>query len=203
MKKKTPLLIVLVLLAVTVIGTTFAWFHSSDTVINPFKTQAGKIDITPDEEFENNESWNGDIKSKKVTVKNEDSYNIDVLIRVNLTPRWVEAGTDIPYAGDVSLIDLVFSNLDNNMNIGNDWVYGNDGYYYYKAKVAPGSSTEELLDSVKIKEEKTLPEEYEGKDFVVDVNAEGVAANTSEYRKVWSTISEGSPLDIMLSEICN
>ena len=136
-------------------------------------------------------------------IKNEKTSNVDVLIRVNLTPRWVEAGTDTPYAGDVSLIDLVFSNLDKNMDLGNSWVYGDDGYYYYKAKVAPGSSTEELLNSVKIKEGKTIPEEYKGKDFVVDVNAEGVAANTSEYRKVWSTISEGSSLDTMLSEICN
>ena len=145
MKKRTPLLITILVALSTVIGVTFALFTSNDSVKNTFKV--ANVDIEIDEDgFKDVDDWDGSLKYKKVKIENKS--DVDVLIRVNITPRWVEKGTDTPFAGDISLVELIF-----NENYEDYWMDGGDGFYYYKSKVAPGPETftEELLNSVKAK----------------------------------------------------
>ena len=203
MKKKKILPIMLLVLIVSLAGSTFAWFFSNDTVINAFKTEEAKISITPEEEFDNNKDWDGSIKSKVVTIKNDkDKSNVDVLIRVNLTPRWVDK-EGYPFAGDVNLIQLVYDQVSTEWNIENKWINGNDGYYYYKDKVSPGSSTTALLNSVKVKDGLTIPDSYSGKDFIVDINAEAVVADKDTFKTVWNITDEKSNVYNLLSNIVN
>lgn len=207
MKKRKYLPMIITVLAVIAVGVSFAWLFAKDTVTNQFKTEQGKIHIIPEEPgFENDKDWDGNAKVKPVKVTNvAEKSNVDVLIRVNLTPRWVEADGVTPFAGDVSLIELVYDQFTTDDWTANQklWVYGNDGYYYYKAKVSPGESTTALLKKVKKSEGKTIPEEYKGKDFIVDVNAEAVVADKDSFEKIWNITDKTSDVYKLLKNIVN
>lgn len=76
----------------------------------------------------------GSVISKKVSVVNTGAHPF--WLRVKLT----NAIDDTSLSPDVMELDL---NL-------NDWIAGEDGYYYYKNIVQPGAETEKLFTQVKI-----------------------------------------------------
>ena len=165
MNKRKILLVVGLFLAIIMVWDTVALFTSQDTVVNKFSN--GTIDISIDENgFVDINGWNGDIKAKKVNIKNTGSSNC--LVRVSITPRWINDNGSF-YAGDVSMIQLNFSN-------SNLWIDGQDGYYYYLDTLGTEKVTEELLSSVQVKDGIELSHYYKGKTLIIDVKAEAVQA---------------------------
>lgn len=130
-RKATVLLTTLVLLLTCLVGTTVAYLiMKTNQVTNTF--QPASVTCEVNESFENN------VKSD-VTIKNTGTT--EAYIRAAIVVTWKDAENGNvygrkPVAGTDYEITL---NMD-------DWIKGNDGYYYYKNPVAPGNSTSALID---------------------------------------------------------
>lgn len=131
-KNRKHFLAVSLLMLVLVVGaavTVALGLASTDPVVNTFKAA--------DHETEIEEEVDGTL-DKDVTVTNTAEES-PAFIRVRLVVSPEEKAV------------LKFAPNDS-PNVGNSWVDGGDGFYYYTKAVAPGKSTEQLLDSVAIKE---------------------------------------------------
>ncbi|WP_255993646.1 BsaA family SipW-dependent biofilm matrix protein [Clostridium perfringens] len=135
------------IISITVFGENFI---SLDSIENKFSLGSIETEIT--EKFDAPNEWNGSNINKKVSIKNTGKSS--EFIRVSLIPRWVDENEN-PWAGDSNIIQLNLN--ENNLasldkdNIDDLWINGNDGYFYYMAKLESGSVTKELLKSVEIK----------------------------------------------------
>lgn len=183
------ILIVISIISVTVLGKGFT---SIDSINNNFSI--GSVETEIDENFDAPKEWDGSNISKLVSIKNTGKN--DEFVRVSIIPRWIDENEN-PWTGDSNLIQL---NLDednvialNKDDINNLWVYGEDGYFYYMAKLKSGKSTKELLKSVEIKKgaiEDSLKEKYNGKKIKIDVNVEAIQPNEEALIKKWTGINE-------------
>ncbi|MCS4569978.1 hypothetical protein FZ989_00635 [Clostridium perfringens] len=184
------ILIVISIISVTVLGKGFT---SIDSVNNKFSI--GSVETEIDENFDAPKEWDGSNISKLVSIKNTGKS--DEFVRVSIIPRWIDENEN-PWTGDSNLIQL---NLDednvialNKDDINNLWVYGEDGYFYYMAKLKSGKSTKELLKSVEIKKrlhrrffkKKNIME----KKIKIDVNVEAIQPNEEALIKKWTGINE-------------
>lgn len=164
------------------------WFTDSDQVTNNFNLAT--IDIDTEEDFAPSDNWNGSEHKKIVKVKNNSTA--DALIRISINPRWVDENEN-PWAGDISFIQLNFSN-------SNKWVNGNDGYYYYNEIVPKGKSTADILNSVQLNIPQKLKERYKGKTVIIDVDSEAVQATEEGYKAVWKNLNLN--VENMLNGLC-
>lgn len=104
MKNKKAFSGLVALLALTIVGGSFAYFTQQDTKQNEFTT--GKYQTSLDETFTSPETWTpGTETTKEVLVRNIG--NIDVVAKVDFTESWerIEAiidanGTEISAVGD-------------------------------------------------------------------------------------------------------
>lgn len=123
--KSAALIIAIVLILVAAVGGTVAFIATHTApVINQFTPTEAKI--TVEEDFTDN------VKNV-ITVKN-DSTGVPVYIRVALVANRIAA--DGTVTGKVD---------DPKITLGDDWIQGKDGYYYYPKPVAVGASTGNLL----------------------------------------------------------
>lgn len=70
-----------------------------------------------------------------------------------------------------------------------NWKEGNDGFWYYSKKLAPGEATTNLLTGIVF--DKTMGNEYQNADFKLKVTAQAVQAANNAYDE-----ASGSVLDI-------
>lgn len=182
-KKKLSALLLAGTLTAGVVGGTFAWFTSQDTVTNQFAT-GGNEDDDPDagidiwEKFE--EPTNvvpGTTTDKLVQVKNTSTY--DQFIRVKITPKWEDDTLNTPEG--VSYLKLNFTDHLKATGDEGTWIEGGDGYYYYIGKVAGGKFTNTLLESVTLK--NTTPNEYKNQKYQVEVKADSIQADNDAYKE--------------------
>ena len=146
-KKSLTALIALILIICLAVGGTVAFIVTqTQAVKNTFTPSDVKVDIQ--------EEFNGSIK-KNVNVKN--TGDTDAYIRVKLVSNIQDNDGNVLRAAPLGVISL-----------GNDWIDGGDGCYYYKNVVKVGQSTSNLLaDGASI----TLTDGQ-----VVEVLAEGIQA---------------------------
>ena len=203
-KKKLSALLLAGTLTAGVVGGTFAWFTSQDTVTNQFTT--GKTDNDdPDAGIKIVEKFNepdkvlpGDETNKDVQVKNTANY--DQFIRVKFEKKFVKVDengekTEIKTDStgkplDTSLIELNFTthfNKNGENKEAGQWVKSTEtdekgnkvDYYYYIGKVAGDSHTNTLLDSVTLSSK--AGNEYKNLDFDVTVVADSIQASNDAY----------------------
>lgn len=201
-KKKLSALLLAGTLTAGVVGGTFAWFTSKDTVTNQFATTGTDEPDNPDagikieEEFEKPENvLPGTETNKDVRVKSTANY--DQFIRVKFEKKFVEVGTDETgketrteiskikvgekeYDLDTSLIELNFTDYLKDTKAEGTWFEGEDGYYYYIGKVAGGSYTNMLLDSVTLSSK--AGNEYKNLEFDVTVVADSIQSSNEAYK---------------------
>lgn len=143
-KKYNIVLILVLILTVFIVGTTFAYFTSSQTVQNVFQAQPYSTEIT--DTFVSPDNWvPGTVTPKTVSAKN--TGNVDVAVRISYTESWVSQNGDalsltLDNGERVAVLTLI--NTD-------DWTY-NKGYYYYNKTLGSGESTTSLIESVKFNE---------------------------------------------------
>lgn len=166
------------------------WFIDSDSKTNKFNI--ADVDIEIDEEFTPPANWNGDSYEKLVKVQNNSTG--PALIRISIQKRWVDNNGN-PWAGDTNLIQLNFSNNQNNL-----WVDGKDGYFYYNKILNKGEFTDAILDSVKLNIPDDLRDRYIGKKVIIDVKTEAVQATKDAYNEAWKNLN--SNINTMLNELC-
>ena len=122
--KSSALIIALALILVLAVGGTVAYiFTQTGPVINTFTPTEAKI--TVDEKISGNQKT-------EITVKNT-STGVPVYIRVALVANMIDE------AGNVTGADVP------TFTLGDNWIVGNDGYYYYTEPVPVDGSTGNLL----------------------------------------------------------
>lgn len=187
-KKKLSALLLAGTLTAGVVGGTFAWFTSQDSVTNQFTT--GKTDNDdPDagidiwEKFE--EPTNvvpGTTTDKLVQVKNTSTY--DQFIRVKITPKWENSELNKKEEtgeGELDYLKLNFTDHLKETGEEGTWIEGGDGYYYYIGKVSGGKFTDTLLKSVTLS--KAAGNEYKNEKYQVVVEADSIQADNNAYKE--------------------
>ena len=155
MKQRKNLLIILVLLfalAVSLMGTLFAYMYKqTEEVTNTFVP--AQVDCEVQEVFY-------DSMKTSITVKN--TGNIDTYLRVRLVSYWVNAENEI----------MPISSHMPSFTPNTNWIKIGEDTYYYMASVAPNeATTADLLDTPII-----LKTSAEGYLQVVEVFAEAIQA---------------------------
>ena len=133
-------------------------------------TVKGEIEetFTPEEPIE----IGGEAQTKEIVIKNtgDSSFFVRVMVFPEISTT---AGNLLPAnLGTEILVDL-----------GSDWEDGEDGYFYYKGKVAKATETPALFTKVALAD--GLDSAYEGANFSMQVKSETVTASNHQYRKVW------------------
>lgn len=124
--RSSALIIALALILVLAVGGTVAYiFTHTGPVINTFTPADAKI--TVDEQTSDNQKTS-------ITVVN-NSTGVPVYIRVALVANMIDKDKNVTGAADVPTFTL-----------GENWVKGSDGYYYYTEPVPVRESTGNLLE---------------------------------------------------------
>ena len=152
MKNKKILLALVLVAIVGVVGGTYAYFTSTATVNNEFKTGTYATSVT--EEFTSPTNWKpGDVTTKKVNVTNKGT--VDVAARASYTESWT--------ASDGTKLDLTRDNeAVAQFTIGSDWELAKDGYYYYNDILGTDDVSTDFISSVTFNPNFKLEE---GKDI--------------------------------------
>lgn len=161
------------LASVALVGGTFAYFTQTSTIDNPFDTASYSTVVTEDFKPEDGDKWEpGTEVNKDLYVDNTGDR--DVVVRVKFQDIWTRNGADLntrltdltdnagnklamlpPHQldpedgeteGDNSVVWKYFAE-----GTEDNWFYNqDDGYFYYKHNLQPGTSTGKFLDSVKL-----------------------------------------------------
>ena len=131
----------LILLLFTAVGITLAYiFTNTDPVENTFTPVKTETEVI--EEL-------GETK-KNVGVKNNSDCTC--YKRAKIVVSWVELNSDKALTGNISGVKPI-KNEDYTLDMGSEnWVLGDDGFYYYTLPVPSGQTTENLLDEAKLLE---------------------------------------------------
>lgn len=173
-RKTKTAIAVSALVGIAVIGSTFAYWSQTATIDNPFDT--GDYGTSTIEKFNpsDGEDWEpGATITKEVLVSNDGDY--DLIVRAKLDETWADSETSTVYKtneavdtstlgiGDVYTVGQYnlydgLTGADNsvvakNLSASENWVDGEDGWYYYAVNLAPGENTDNWLESVTLNED--------------------------------------------------
>lgn len=192
MKKKT-LSITVIAICLAILGySTLAYFTDESPVVHNVVTSGG-INVEIVEKQANGSLFpeggvsgvmpGGEI-SKIVTVANQENSD-QSWVRVWVNIAISEPGTPILNPTIKNLPLTITNAAGEEINVvtldinGEDWVRGEDYYYYYKTPVDPSEVTEPLFETVKFAPE--MGNEYQNCKVMIDIHAEAVqAANNGD-----------------------
>lgn len=183
------LLPVLVLLIVTGSLLTYAAMISRDKKVNEF--QIGQLETKIDEIFTEPASIipDKDIE-KKVQITNTGTLN--QFVRVMLHPEISVSNKGLSRLLPSKIGQEILLDLDTK-----NWMYGEDGYYYYLDVLKAKDSTPKLFTTVKLN--KNVGVEYHQAQFTLLVKAETSTTAKFAYRDAWwqsETPTKGALLEI-------
>ncbi len=189
MGKKNIILIstILVFFTIGLIGGSLAYFTTKDDILNVIPV--GSVSLLIEEKFTEEADISNDGSAVNKDVRIENNGTGPSLIRVALTPRWINTNGTSDFLGNIKTVLL---NLEPNAT--SKWFYGSDGYYYYKEVVEPGAKTIQLLDSVTIPVNQDIG--LKGKKLIVDVRAEAIQPHVTVLKNTWN-IKDQSILDVL------
>ena len=188
--KKKPLFFLLLLLALGIVGTTFAYYYTEIAIPNQFRAMT--YNVTIEEEFNN--TWG----TKKVSFVNNEETNTPVVLRINYNELWRKEvnGVKLSLDNNVNGTNVVTKNWTTAFT--NDFIDGGDGWYYYKKTLAAEASVQ-VLDSIALNESliSTSPyyNDYKSYTYELDFNFEAIQASSSAISEIWgrtATISGGN-----------
>ena len=188
--KKKPLFFLLLLLALGIAGTTFAYYYTEIAIPNQFRAMT--YNVTIEEEFNN--TWG----TKKVSFVNNEETNTPVVLRINYNELWRKEvnGVKLSLDNNVNGTNVVTKNWTTAFT--NDFIDGGDGWYYYKKTLAAEASVQ-VLDSIALNESliSTSPyyNDYKSYTYELDFNFEAIQASSSAISEIWgktATISGGN-----------
>lgn len=201
--KKKPLIFLVLIIITATIGGTIAYFKSEANLSNKFKTSTFNIEI--DENFEGEWKPDDGWTTKEVSFVNKEIVvegqvtNAPAVLRINYNELWSK---------EVDGKLLILNNMVNKKNVvlktwtnafKNDFIDGNDGWYYYK-KVLSAQSSVKVLESIKLDKEliESSPDAEQYKDFNYELtfNFEAVQADKNAVNEVWGHDIEISGNDV-------
>lgn len=191
-RKKIATLLIAGVLALGIVGGSFAWFTSqANQVANSFATLGDGNEegngITIVEKFTPpTDVKPGDATEKIASVKNIADF--DQFIRAKITIGDVTDKDNITKGFSAQQIaDNI--KLDFGSNLAADkWLDGGDGFYYFIGKVAPNASTSNLLEKVKLA--TTAGNEWQEVKYNVLIDAYGVQASNDAYIQEFASANQ-------------
>ena len=202
-KNKKSLVALLFVAILGVVGGTFAYFTSTDTFTNTFKTKPYKMEVT--ETFESPNDWTpGTTTDKTVIATNKG--DVDAAVRVSYTEKWEDSEGNTLELKDASENAAAIINFATDLN--SKWTKSTEGgvdYYYYKNKLAKNESTSSLIQSVTFNPDVTISASdnctedatnhtktcttttsgYAGGTYTLTIKVETVQFD--QYKEAWST----------------
>jgi len=163
------------------IGSTLAWFTSSDTRVNEFRNDMPIFSVQAVDVFDPANPWkSGD--NKEVSAVNTGKK--DAFVRIMVMPMIMNGS--IPLQARIGEeIEITFLDIYNvSTNPTGKWIDGNDGYYYYLDVLKPGETAEPYLFR-KVELKSGLSTEYDDAFLKIEIKMEAVGIDAYEYRKVW------------------
>ena len=148
-KNKKSLVALLLVAVLGVVGVTIAYFTSTDTFENVFRTKPYTMQVV--ETFESPEDWTpGTTTSKTVVATNKG--DVDAAVRVSYTESWVDSTNNpLPLTDNATPTPNRAAIINFASNYTTKWTKSTEGgkdYYYYKTKLAKNASTTSLIESV-------------------------------------------------------
>ena len=113
---------------------------------------------------------------KKSNVYVTNTGDVDAYIRVKLISYWYDETEDSILAMN--------SWLDEITPADETWVYGADGYYYYKKPVEPSADTAMLIDEITLKMDESTRARQ-----VLEIAAEAIQADGSDRNGISAVVS--------------
>lgn len=144
-KNKKSLFALLLVAIIGVVGTTFAYFTSTDTFSNVFGTKPYKMEVV--ETFESPSDWTpGTTTEKKIIATNKGE--VEAAVRVSYTEEWKDStGATLALTDGTNRAAIINFSDD----LSTKWTKSTENgveYYYYKTKLAKDASTTSLIKSV-------------------------------------------------------
>lgn len=170
-RRLTPLAAAALLMVLVMsVGGTLAWLTAHTSAITNTFTVA-----TPGVEIEE-----GFDKQTKSNVQVKNTGEVEAYIRVALVPTWEdENGNAVAEPASLDDLSITWGN-------SGKWLKGTDGYWYYKEPVAPGYSTEVLLEKATVTTEN-------GYHMNLQVMADSIQADpTRAVTAMWGTAKGGA-----------
>ncbi len=135
---KLALVFVSICLIIT-IGITLAYYNSVVSIDNKLATNKPEVELI--EKFSQGSTF---LPGEKVDkqIKFSNSGKIDALIRVKYSDIWIDLN-DKSVDGDTDLVVKEWTKAWNN-----EWIDGNDGYFYYTKILRTGAITNIILDKL-------------------------------------------------------
>ncbi len=175
MKKKITIIALIVAVLAITIGGSLAYFTAEDEKENTFTVGNVKIELSE-------EKWDEAVENKE----NENMYPgqvIDkdpVVTNIGKNPAFIRVSvTGLDQFGEKA--PIVFFTGDTEGKLGENWVDGEDGYYYYLLPIDPEEATTALFEQIKIP--TSLENDTETVDIVVHayaVQSQGIEAADPE-----------------------
>jgi len=186
-----PFYMVLLLLVVGMSigsGYSYAWLFGTSTADNNFLTP--EMDVFVDESNDGSTygtwtpqdiAWGGTVdKYARFTNTGEAS----VVIRAAYAQQWsVTNGAEVTYLNNLYENGLVFDEIAQPNWIAGGflnaalWYDGGDGWYYYRQPLAPGDSTQTIMESVTFA--APVPEGYNDADYSLAFTVEACQYSTN------------------------
>ena len=186
---KPAILVFAVLFAiVTLLGSTLAWYTAADDKLNEMylRTQDGNFSISVVDDFTPPDDPPAPGESFLKTVGAKNTGHVPGFARLLVTPCMLaeDGETVLPATmGTAGTNTIVITDM------GSKWVYcPEDGYYYYKDKIDPGQSAQNLFTTLQMG--APLGDKYKNATLKIEVKCE--AAGLDNYRSSWWEISDSA-----------
>jgi len=167
----------LIILAVVLVTlSTFAWFTTSDSMQNKFKSGNPLFDVALVDDFTSPNELTPETEINKV-VAAKNTETIDAFVRMMVFPAALKDGEpfEVQLEDHVQLIGLDTSK----------WKDGKDGYFYYLDKLAPGETSSNLFEKVKLIIPNDQKDNYKDVTFDIVAKTEAIHTKKYDYRISW------------------
>lgn len=171
-RKSTLIILAVVLVALS----TFAWFTTSDSMQNKFKSGNPLFDVALVDDFTSPNELTPETEINKV-VAAKNTETIDAFVRMMVFPAALKDGEpfEMQLEDHVQLIGLDTSK----------WKDGKDGYFYYLDKLAPGETSSNLFEKVKLIIPNDQKDNYKDVTFDIVAKTEAIHTKKYDYRISW------------------
>lgn len=162
------------------ISGTFTYFYNEVILPNQFKTMTYNVAI--EEEFY--DTWG----TKKVSFVNKEDTNTPVVLRINYNEIWSKVidGELLNLSNVVGGVSVVTKEWTDAFN--NDFILGEDGWYYYK-KVLEANGSVQVLNSISLNNDaisnSLYAEDYDVYDYELSFNYEAIQATEDAVASIW------------------
>ena len=195
------------LLALVLVGGTWAYYHNEGSLENKLRTKApGGEQLV--EEFTPEIEWEvGTEITKKASVENKSE--VDLVVRVKMNEVWTLAdGTTVAQNSkdDTNFIDgkgqvdpadgstTGDGSVVTKKTTSTNWVYNSaDGYWYYNAILTAGASTDNFLESITLDSATDMGLKGTIKYYTTMATRPGTDVPTGNPATGWATLTGDMP----------